>query len=88
MMTDEELLDEALPWVQELLKRNLLAVAVCLPATAIAPEKTAYAWPEERDHIATDEQIVLFVHDWLQEEQAAPFFCEIANAPPKPTLVE
>jgi hypothetical protein len=44
-MTDEELLDNALPWIEELLRRNMLGVQVRIPSTAVTPAKIVYAWP-------------------------------------------
>jgi hypothetical protein len=52
-MTDEEVLDNALPWIEELLRRNLLGVQVRIPATAVTP---------------LTNRLLLFVSDWSIEE--------------------
>jgi hypothetical protein len=67
-MTDEEVLDNALPWIEELLRRNLLGVQVRIPATAVTPAKIAYAWPDYSDHHALTNRLLLFVSDWSIEE--------------------
>ena len=67
-MTDEELLDNALPWIEELLRRNMLGVQVRIPSTAVTPAKIVYAWPEYSDHHVLKDQLLLFVSDWSVEE--------------------
>jgi hypothetical protein len=67
-MTDGEVLDNALPWIEELLRRNMLAVQVRIPATAVTPAKIAHAWPGYSDHHAFKDQLLLFVSDWSIEE--------------------
>jgi hypothetical protein len=69
-MTDEEVLDNALPWIEELLRRKMLGVQIRIPSTAVTPEKIAHAWPDLTDHLALKDQLLLFVSNWSIEEPA------------------
>jgi hypothetical protein len=66
-MTDDELLKAALPWVQELLRRNMLGVLVSEPPTPVTPPKTAQAWPEPDDYQVMEDHVLLFV-DYAWDE--------------------
>ena len=69
-MTNEEVLDNALPWIEELLRRKMLGVQIRIPATAVTPEKIAHAWRDYTDHHALKDQLLLFVSNWSIEEPA------------------
>ncbi len=84
-MTDEEVLDNALPWIEELLRRKMLGVQIRIPATAVTPEKIAHAWLDRTDHLALKDQLLLFVSNWSIEEPARrlekAFRCQHNQAP-------
>jgi hypothetical protein len=87
-MTDDELMEEARPWLEELLRRRLLAVQVHMPETAITPAAVALAWPDESNLLDLESQFALDVADWFDEEPVPDLRQEFAaNWPPRPRPV-
>jgi hypothetical protein len=59
-MTDAELLNAALPWVEELLRRNMLGVVISIPTTTITPQQIAQDFPEPENLQVMDDHLLLF----------------------------
>jgi hypothetical protein len=58
--TDAELLNAAQPWVEELLRRNMLGVMISIPSTAITPPKIAQDFPAPENCQVMDDHLLLF----------------------------
>jgi hypothetical protein len=58
--TDAELLNAALPWVEELLRRSMLGVMISIPPTAITPPKIAQDFPAPENYQVMDDHLLLF----------------------------
>jgi hypothetical protein len=88
-LNDEQLLAHVEPLLEELSRRGMLCVMIHLRATAIAPAKDVFAFPDPEDVYSVDETAFISVSegDFEIHPDEIARHNSVANKPTKPRPV-